>query len=186
MRCDEIQERFVDLLYNERGTPAASPELVAHLNSCPTCQGQLEGLRAVQGALRLWSNEAPVRHVTIPATPPQVLPFRPRVTALRIGRYAAIAAMVTLAFLALANAEIMWNERGFTFRTHLWPGVVRADYYTKNEMRDILIKVLDQSEDRLTETNRLMMLRMLETIEQQQQRDLLLLSNKFSRMQSHN
>ena len=38
MRCDEIKERFVDLLYHEQGTPSASPELQAHFRSCPNCQ----------------------------------------------------------------------------------------------------------------------------------------------------
>lgn len=186
MRCEEIQERFVELLYDERGTPPASAELEAHLISCPACRRQLEELRAVQSALRLWKNEAPLRHVAIPELPRQVVPFRSRFMPLRIARYAAVAAMVMLAFLALANAEISWNKQGFVFRTHLLPGVARADSYTKKETRDILERAMDQSEARLTETNHLMLLRLLDEIEGQQQRDLLVIKNKFSRTQRNN
>jgi hypothetical protein len=183
MRCDEIKERFVELLYAETGTPAASLELQAHIKSCPTCENELLELKAVQAALKTWKEEPPLRSVVIAGLASRALPPRSGPKVFRMARYAAVAALVVFAFLALANAEITWNENGFSFRTHLAP-VVRSqsqEYYTKAEMRDILRKVLDESESRLMDTNYLMMQRMLETIEQERRSDLVLMKNQFIR-----
>src|SRR2546427_4409303 len=149
MRCDEIQERFVELLYDETGTPPASAELRAHVDSCPACRAELEELRSVRGALAAWKDEPPLRSVararprerSAPASGPWLL---------RAARYGALAAMALLAFLALANAEITWNRDGFSFRTHLF--AARPDtreFYTRSETRDLVRRALDDTERRL-------------------------------------
>ena len=96
------------------------------------------------------------------------------------------------AFLGLANADITWNKNGFSFRTHLAP-LVRSqsqDSYTRAEMRDLLRKVLDESESRSIETNYMMMQRMLDTIEQERRQerrsDLVLMKNEFIRGRRNN
>jgi len=151
MRCDEIQERFVELLYDEAGTPPASAELRAHVDSCPACRAELEELLSVRRALATWKDEPPLRSVararprerSAPASGPWLL---------RAARYGALAAMALLTFLALANAEITWNRDGFSFRTHLF--AARPDtreFYTRTETRDLVRRALDDTERRLSE-----------------------------------
>jgi len=174
MRCEEIRERFIDLLYDERGTPPASPGLRAHIDSCPTCQRELQELRGVQESLRGWQDEALLRPVSLPRHERE-MSIRSW-TAWRFLRYAAIAAMVVLSFLALANADISLGK--FTFKTHLLPrSESRSDYYTKAEVRDLLKRVLDDSEFRMIETNQLMMQRLMDTLDQDRVRDLRLIRN---------
>jgi hypothetical protein len=168
MRCDEIQERLVELLYNERGTPTASAELQGHVNSCPDCQKELQELEAVRSALKTWKDEPPLRTVAGLVAPAKVVPIRPRFSILKIAKYGAVAAMVLLAFLALSNAEMTWNKDGFSFRTHLLtsPVLANSKYYNKDEVRAIVREVADDSEIRMMEGNRVMLLRMMEYIEQ--------------------
>lgn len=169
MRCEEIQERFIDLLYHKRGAETANPELQAHLSSCPRCRKELDGLEQVRETLKQWQDEAPLRPVLVPRADRA----RRRLMPWNILQYAATAALVVLAFLALANAEISWNNQGFTFKTHLTSGrSSNSDYYTKAELRDILKQVLDDSESRSIQTNYEMIQRMMDTVEQERWQDL--------------
>jgi hypothetical protein len=190
MRCDEVQERFVELLYNERGTPSAGPELQAHVDSCPACQTELSDLRAVRSSLKAWKDEPPLRSVSIVAPPAMVASIRPRFSAMRIARFAAIAAMLVLAFLAVANAEITWNQGGFSFRTHtFWrpdPGPDPANYYKRAEVRAIIKAVADDSEARMNETMYLMINRMLDTIEEERRMDLRFINSRAAQVRSKN
>ncbi len=164
----------MDLLYREQGTPPASPELLAHLESCPSCRHELEELNGVQRTLRLWEDEAPLRPVLLPrhvhARP------APSLTFWTITRRIAMAAAVLLAFLALGNAEIKWETGSFSFKTRLapWYGP-GAEYYTKSEARDLVRRALDDTEARMMETNYLMMQRVLDTMEQERWNDLRLI-----------
>jgi hypothetical protein len=171
MRCEDIQERFIDLLYDERGTPPASPELRGHLASCPSCRQQLEELRATRTALAGWKDEAPLRPVLIPRlTRSTKTSWR---VAFNFARFAATAAVIILAFLALANADITWNRDGFSFRTHLLAKPQSTpDFYTKAEVRNLLKSVVDDTEGRVMETNYLMIQRMMDTIEADRHLDL--------------
>ena len=188
MRCDEVQERIIELLYNERGTPSASPELRAHVRSCPACQAELSDLRSVQGSLKAWKDEPLLRPVSIAAPPQNVVAVR-RLSP-RVARFAAIAAMVVLAFLALANAEVKWNKEGFSFRTRLLSGAAPAaglaDTYTRAEVRDIIKAVADDSETRMNETTFRMIQRMLDAIEDERQLDLRHFSSKVAQLRSKN
>ena len=177
MRCEEIQERFVDLLYAGRGTPPASPELQAHIDSCPGCRRELEGLQRLRGTLNAWQDEPPLRPVQVP------LAARPRVerrmTAWNVLRFASLAALVVLAFLALANAEFSWDREGFAFKTRLFPSKVAGpDYYTKAEVRDMLKRALDDSEARMMETNSVMIDRMMDTMDQERWQEWRLVSGR--------
>ncbi len=172
MRCDEIQERFVDLLYDEKGTPPASPELRAHIASCPNCRQELEGLRATRLALGQWKDEPVSVPVNVPLRTVPARRWWPRISlCLRAG---AIAALVIIAVLAVSNAEVTWNSAGFSFRTHLLRSraLSDSDYYTKTEMRELLKTVLDDTENRVMETNYLMMQRMMDTIEEDRWQEL--------------
>jgi hypothetical protein len=148
MRCDEIQERFVDLLYREKGTPSAGPELEAHLSACPTCRQELAGLQALRVRLKDWQDEPPLQPVRIPHREPVRERFRfsmgPMV------RYAAFAALILLAFLALSNAEMSWDKDGFSFRTSLWRPAARvesaaSDAFTRAETLDMIQRAVDDS-----------------------------------------
>ena len=173
MRCDEIQEKLVELLYAEKGSPAASPGLRAHLKSCARCQNELNELQEVQSALRSWRDETPRRPVNIPAqiSSPASSGGGSRPGAFSVAhavRYGLIAASLLLAFLVIRNAELRWDQEGFMVRTHVFsaPGETqRSKYYTKEEVRSLLIRALDESEMQTMETNRLMIQQMLDFIE---------------------
>lgn len=98
-----------------------------------------------------------------------------------------IAAVLLAAFLALANLEIRWNKEGLSFKTHLsrW-GASQSDYYTKAEVRDILKRVMDDSESRVTETNYLMIQELLNTIEQDRMMDLRLVRQQAATSRGKN
>jgi predicted anti-sigma-YlaC factor YlaD len=178
MRCDEIQERLIELLYDENSSPQADSELRAHVLSCPTCRNELEELKAAREMLKVWQDEPLPSPVIIPAMrrPPT------RMSAFfswRMPGFAAVAAMLILVFLVLANAEITWNKEGFAYRSRIFAG--SSDSYTKAEVRDVLKRVLDDSEARMTETSFLMMQRLLDTLEQDQAMQL-----RFVRGRSQN
>ena len=117
----------------------------------------------MQRLLKVWQDEPPLRPVTVPWIENR-LP-RPHLSALwRVPRYAAVAVLVIIAFLGLSNAEITWGKVGFSYKSHLFRP--SSDYYSKAEVRDILKRALDDSESRMTETNYLMMQRLLDTMEQ--------------------
>ena len=176
MRCDEIQERMVELLYDEQGTPSAGPELRAHLLSCPECRKELEELKGVQNLLKVWKDESPLRPVTVPWV--AEVPPRARFgTPWRVPIYAAVALLVIIAFLGLSNAEISLGKGGFSYKSHLFGP--STDYYTKAEVRDILKRALDDSESRMTETNYLMMQRVLDTMEQDRLADFRLVRSQM-------
>lgn len=190
MRCEEIQEGFVDLLYDERGAPPANSALRAHLDACPSCSAQLEDLRAVRGSLRVWADEAPPASVRyIAPVPARRQGFR-RSRTWRYVRAGALAASIALAFLALANAEISFSREGLSFRTHLFPretsGMDASRYYTREEVLDLIKRVADDSEARLTEGNYLMIQRMLEIIGQQQERDFMVINSRLAQLRSRN
>jgi hypothetical protein len=177
MRCEEIQERFVDLLYSEQGTPAASPELTAHIQSCPACRMELEELKGVRSILKTWKDESPLKALVFPSTGRTKRRFSFPLSGLR---YAALAAAIVLAFLALANAEITWNDSGFAFRTHLLGGSPQPkDYYTQSEVRDLLKRVVDDTEGRVMETNYLLIQQLLDTMEEERFRDLRLVRSQI-------
>jgi hypothetical protein len=174
MRCEEIRERFIDLLYDEHGTPPASPELRAHIDSCPMCQQELQGLRGVQESLRGWKDEELLRPVSLPRHGREIS-IRSW-TALKFMRYAAIAAMLVISFLALANAEISLGK--FTFKTHLFPrSAIGSEYYTRAEVRDLLKRALDDTEFRMIETNQLMIQQLMGTLDQERVSDLRMIRN---------
>ncbi len=165
MRCDEIKERLVDLLYDERRTLHADPELQAHVDSCLSCRQEFEELSSARAALSQWKDEPPLRPVALPArrkSASRWAPFWP------VARRVAMAAAVLLAFLALTNAEVSWEKGRFSFRTSLLPAAASgSNYYTKSEMRDLVRSALDDTEARMNETNYLMMQRVMDTMEQE-------------------
>ena len=151
MRCDEIRERFVELLYSEAGTPLASPELRAHVQSCPACQKELEDLKRVRVALRSWKDEAPLRPVLLPKSAAKASLFQ--FVPWAVAKYAAIAAVVVLAFFA----GLHYNAR--------FPG---SQYPTREEVRDLVKDALADSEARMTETTNLGLEKALEYVDKSQ------------------
>jgi hypothetical protein len=171
MRCDEIQERFIDLLYDEPGIAPPDPEVREHVLNCPECRQALEQLRQTRKVLALWNDEAPLRRVEIPRHRQPV--------AWRYLRYAAIAAMVVMSFLAVSNVQIKWDKDGFSLTTRLFPERENArDYYTKSELREIVKRALDDSEVRTNETNYLMLQKLLDTVERDRWVDLRLVRDR--------
>jgi len=167
MRCDQIQERIVELLYNDGGTPPS--EIQDHVRTCPACRREWEELEQTRKHLRAWKDEAPLRSVTI-ARQEGLLKRR---TGWSYARYAAIAAMALICFLALANTEITVNRNEFKLSTSLLPKKnIGQDYYTKEEARELVKHALDDSELQMREVNYLMIQRMLDTVEQDRMMDL--------------
>jgi predicted anti-sigma-YlaC factor YlaD len=169
MDCEEIREHFVEIIYDEDGTAPANAEAREHLRTCIACRRELEELRHTRKYLQLWKDEAPLRPVII-ARQGAVAPRRFHWKYLR---YAAIAAMIVVCFLALANTQITLNSEGFRFSTGLFAEHRSAqDYYTKSEVLDIMKRALDDSELRMNETSFLMMQRMWDAVEQDRWNDL--------------
>jgi predicted anti-sigma-YlaC factor YlaD len=183
MRCDEIQEHIIDFLYDEDNARSINADVWKHLRACPACRKELEELRETRKYLQLWKDELPLRSVAI--TGHQAIPRQQ--FGWRYLRYAAIAAMAVIGFLALANTQIAWNKNGFSFSTHLfaWNGSER-NYYTKTELRNLMKQALDDSEFRMSEANYLMMQKMLDMVEQDRWMDLHLARGRAARNQSRN
>ena len=183
MRCDEIKERMVEILYDECDDSLERVELHEHLRECSSCRKDLEDLRQTQKILKIWKDEPPLRDTTIASRKA----FPSRSFDWKYLRYAAIAAMTVMAFLAVANTRIRWNKDGFSFSTRLFStSETERDYYTKAEVRDILKRALDESEFRTNETNYLMMQKILDTVEQDRWRDLRLIRHDAPLMRSGN
>jgi hypothetical protein len=183
MRCEEIRERLIDFVYDEGGTSTVISEMREHIRTCSTCRKELEELRRTREYLQLWKDEAPLRNVIIAGHEPNT---RRRIK-WKYPRYAAIAAMLFLCFLALANTQIAWNKDGFSFKTQFIKGNESAeDYYTKSEVRDIVKRALEDSEFRMNETGYLRMKEMMDRMEQYSWMDLHLVHNRQASAQNKN
>jgi hypothetical protein len=159
MRCDDIRDRFVELLYDEIGTPSAGPELRAHIRSCPSCRQQLDELKGVQGSLREWQDEPLPRPIDVSEI---VRTNRVRAPRFDFGfwalaRYAALAAVVLLAFFA-----------GLTYESMSGNASRRSEIYTKAEVRELVRRALEDTEIRVNETTNLKLQKMLDTVENEQ------------------
>lgn len=183
MRCDEIKESLVEILYDECGTSSEHVALREHLRTCTACRKELEELRQTQKIIQLWKDESPIRSTAIArrkAFLPQTLRWKPL-------RYAAVAAMALMAFLALANTHISWNRDGFSFSTRLFAGhEAEKNFYTKEELRSVMKRALDESELRTNETIYLMMQKTLDTVEQDRWRDLRLIRHEAPQVRNRN
>jgi hypothetical protein len=178
MRCDEIQEGFIDLLFNEAGDSPEAQGLQEHLRTCSNCRKELEELKKTREYLQLWKDESPPANFAAA----QREAFQPRHSGWQRWRFAAIAAMALITLLALANTQISLNKDGFSFSTRLFPSrQVKKDYYTKAEFRNIMKQALDDSEFRMNETNYLMMQKMLDTVEQDRLMDLRYIRSQSSK-----
>ncbi len=181
MRCDQIQEHFVELLYQEQGTPTASPEVQEHIRGCAACQKELAELKGLRATLTVWQDEPPLRPVTVPRN--VAGPGRVRIPLWSMFRYAAIAVLVTLAFLGLSNAQIQWDRHGFSFRTSLrTPAVLASNYATKAELETILERVMDDTQ----QYNFQMMLRMLDTLDQERADEIHMLTRQIKESRNKN
>jgi hypothetical protein len=163
MRCEEIRDQLVDLLYDETGMPAAGPELRAHVQSCSACRKELEGLQQVRVALRAWKDEAPIRPVALPKSPAKAPLFQFRTRALV--RYGAIAAMITLAFLA--GLHYNWRLSGYT-NDQVQVLVEKAQHDTEARMREIIKQAQYDTEARMAERQNVGFQRLLEAVENEQ------------------
>lgn len=178
MRCNEIQEKFVDLLYREKGTPSASPELAAHLRSCPDCQKELAELQELRSTLKVWQDEPPLRPFRMPPAEPARQGFQ--FPLLSFARYAVFAMLIALAFLGISNADIRWDSQGFSFRTSLLSKAaptaqLSSDYYTKEEVLQMFKRVSDDFQGFTLQ----MMQRVMDTQDQLRLTDLRFISNKL-------
>jgi hypothetical protein len=179
MRCDEIREYFVDLLYSEAGTQPANLEIQDHLRTCPECRREFEELKQTRNYLQKWEDEFPLRSVTIARHEKRPI----KRDGWKYLRYAAVAAMVFICILALANTEISVTKSRFSISTHIFPAKApERDYYTKNEVREIL----NESESQMKEINYIMAKRLLDTVEQEQYMNLRLTHSRSSQDRNRN
>jgi predicted anti-sigma-YlaC factor YlaD len=177
MSCDEIQEQLFDLVYDEGGVTPANSEVQEHLRTCSACREQVDELKRTRKYLQLWKDEAPLRSVLIA----KCERIANKNISLRYLRYAAVAAMVIIGFMALANAQLSWDKNGFTFSTHFFTQhKTEGDYYTKAEMRDLMKEALDYT----YETNYSMIQKALDTVEQDRRRDFRLIRDKVAKNQN--
>jgi anti-sigma factor RsiW len=186
MRCDEVGERLVELLYDEVGTPRAGSELRAHVDSCAACEAELRELQATRRLLREWPDEPAPRRI-VPAVVPLAAAGR-RSRLARVARYGAVAAMLLVTLLALANTELTWSrEAGFALRTHLLRGPSRSgDVPTRAEVRALLRQALDDTESRMSEETMMVGQRVLDTIEAERRVELRLLASRLRRTGGNN
>lgn len=187
MRCDEVKESIVDVIYDESGVMPENSEIREHLRTCPACREELKEMTQARKYLQRWEDEPPLRHVALGENNafPGENTFPYRSSGWKYMRYAAIAAMVLITILALANTQIAWNKDGFSFSTRLFPGqAAERDYYTRTELRNLLKEVLDDSESRTNEIIYLMMQETLKTVEQDRWMDLSLI--RSSSIQNQN
>jgi hypothetical protein len=183
MRCEETREHLIDFVYEEGGTSPAISEMREHIRTCAACRQELAELRQTREYLQLWKDEAPLRNLVIAGRESDT----PRRFKWKYPRYAAIAAMLLLCILALANTQITWNKDGFSLKTRLFGGNKSTqDYYTKSEVRDILKRALDDSEFRMNETSYLRMKEMMDRVEQYSWMDLHVVRNRPSSAQNRN
>jgi hypothetical protein len=171
MRCDEIQEQMIEFVYDEESVPLANVEMQEHLRACPACREEVEELKRTRKYLQLWKDEPPLRSVAIA----RHKAIAHRSAGRRYLGYAAIAAMVLICFMALANVQVSWNKDGFTFSTHLFPlpqQNVERDYYTKSELRGLMKDALEYTKEYTNETNYSMMQKVLDTVEQDRWSDM--------------
>ena len=181
MRCDEIQEHFVELLYQEQGTPNASPEVQDHVRGCAACRKELADLKGLQSTLAVWQDEPPLRPVTAPRN--LAGPGRVRVPLWSMFRYAAVAVLVALAFLGLSNAQIQWDRNGLSFRMSLRaPVILASNYPTKEELERILYRAMNETE----QSNYQMMLRMLDTIDRERADEMHMLTRQIKESRNKN
>ena len=178
MHCDEIQEGFIDLVYDETGDSPAGRELREHLRACSHCRQELEKLKKTRECLQLWKDESPPKDFANACREA----FRPRHVNWQPWRYAAVAAMALITFLALANTQISLNKDGFSFSARLFPErQVEKEYYTKAEFRSIMKRALDDSEFRTNQANYNMMQKMLDTVEQDRLMDLRFIRGRIAK-----
>ena len=98
-----------------------------------------------------------------------------------------IAAAFLMAFMALANTQVTWNKEEFSISMRLLPRELSdKDYYTKAELRSLLKQAFDDSEYRMTETNYLMMQKMLDMVEQDRWMDLRLIRAQIAQNRNTN
>jgi len=188
MRCDEVKESIVDVIYDESGVTPENSEIREHLRTCSVCREELEEIARARKYLQRWEDEPPLRHVDLEenraSQGKRKFPYR--LSGWKYMRYAAIAAMILITILALANTHIAWNKDGFSFSTRLFPGqAAERDYYTKTELRNLLKEALDDSELRTSEIIYLMAQETLKTVEQDRRIDLNLVRSRSIQNQSN-
>ena len=183
MHCEEIREHFIELIYGETGDSPAIPEAHEHLRTCSACRQELAELTQTREYLRYWKDESPPSNLVIAGSGAGMR----RKFNWRYLRYAAIAAMLVLCFLALTNAQISLNRDGFSFRTQLFgESGSEGNYYTKSEVRDIMKRALDDSEVRMNESSYLMMQKMMDIVEQDRWNDLRHIRNLDASIRNRN
>jgi len=164
MRCDEIKEHMVEFVYDEGAVAQAAADVREHFRTCAACRQELKELQGARKHLRLWKDEAPLRSVALAKRTQSARSHNAR----RYLAYAAIAAMLVISVLALANTHIRFDKEGFSFSTSLFaPKNPGREYYTKEETRNLLKQALDDTESRMNETTYLMMHKMYDTLEQE-------------------
>jgi hypothetical protein len=173
MRCDEIREQMIDFIYDEGSVLPVDGEIEEHIRTCAACREEIEELKQTRRYLQLWKDEPPLRSVTIAR--------RERLVHRNIARqclgYAAIAAMLVLSFLALANAQLSWNKDGFSFSTRLFAKAnAEQDYYTKAEVRSIMKEAFDYT----NENSHFLMQKMMDTIEKDRWNDMRLIRDQVA------
>jgi hypothetical protein len=122
-----------------------------------------------------------LRPVRVPRT--ETSAGRLRVPFWRVARYAAVAALVTLAFLGLSNAQVTWDKSGFAFKTSLFAPAVRPENTpTREEMKTLIERAMASYDN----YNFQMMQRMLDTVDQERAIDYRSITRQIKGTRSKN
>ncbi|MGQ9897084.1 MAG: anti-sigma factor family protein [Acidobacteriota bacterium] len=113
--CERHSE-LVTYLYGE-ATPDAAASFERHLQTCPTCRAELEGLQAVRTALQSWEMDAIAPRLQLVVRPTVWQAWREFFTLLPIWGKLATGAVAVVFLLSLANLRITLGPQGISLST---------------------------------------------------------------------
>jgi len=196
MKCKEMPERLVSLLYGELNAEEAKA-IQAHLDSCGECRRVFEELRSTTNLLGEWKDLAPDRNfvfVTEPAS--RWNDWKERFRRLGRGRRLALGmpalAAAALLFFAVLNVRVEVQDGRWSAAFSLLPRrevqipreqLVEALDEVQSETLRLVSGMIENSEERQRQENAIVLTLLAQDIEMQRQRDLRLVGQGIEGLQ---
>jgi hypothetical protein len=168
----------MDLIYEAEGQELSS-EFKAHFAHCPACSGEYMDLVSTRRWLSAWSDEEPPSQLVFISTPakPRRLAWFSALLSLRPAPVFAFSLVAVLAFLALANVRITWENGRFGFQSGFQASAVGnlgsgAPAEAQTDILAAVDRMLTESEARQNRQTLSMLQRMADAVEYKRQMDL--------------